>query len=244
LTEGSTRYWIGEERPEPRRVMVMLRTSVRLGAAGIAQRPPFFNLRFSATPKAVASAVASLRHVEEGTVALLDHQGGADFPYSRADVFDALVKVIPEKGMKIAQQDRSAGIISAKAGMSLASWGENIPISVTEGAAGYTRVAITSTPKTGLLGGGAFDLGKNRRNIEKILLAASESLQKSAVPLSSKPSTEASDSDPAARIAKPSTEASDSDPAARIAKLKSLLDEGLIESDDFERRKQEILSDI
>jgi hypothetical protein len=161
-------------------------------------------------------------------VALLDHQGGADFPYARDDVFDALLKVIPSQGMKIAKQDRSAGFISAKSGVSLRSWGENIPISVMEGSPGYSRVSVTSTPKTGLLGGGAFDLGKNRSNIEKILLATSELLQKSAVPLSSE---------------RQSAER-DSDPAARLAQLQSLLDAGLIDSDDFERRKQEILSDI
>jgi hypothetical protein len=161
-------------------------------------------------------------------VALLDHQGGADFPYARDEVFDALLKVIPSQGMKVAKHDRSAGFISANAGASLRSWGENIPISVMEGSPGYTRVSITSTPKTGLLGGGAFDLGKNRSNIEKILLATSELLQKSAVPLSSEPTPDDRDDDP----------------AARLAKLQSLLDAGLIDSDDFERRKREILSEI
>jgi Short C-terminal domain len=160
-------------------------------------------------------------------MALLDHQGGADFPYVRDDVFDALVKVIPTvKGMKVDKHDRSAGFISAKAGVSLRSWGENVPISVTEASPGYTRVSITSTPKTGLLGGGAFDLGKNRGNIEKILLGTAELLQKSAVPLS------------------PDTSERDTDPASRIAKLQSLLDAGVIDSSDFERRKQEILSEI
>jgi len=160
-------------------------------------------------------------------MALLDHQGGADFPYARDDVFDALVKAIPTvKGMKVDKHDKSAGFISAKAGVSLRSWGENVPISVMEGSPGYTRVSITSTPKTGLLGGGAFDLGKNRSNIEKILLRTSELLQNSAAaPLS------------------PDTKGH-TDPASRIAKLQSLLDAGAIDSSDFDRRKQEILSEI
>lgn len=161
-------------------------------------------------------------------MALLDHQGGADFPYARDDVFDALLKVIPTvKGMKVDKHDRTAGFISAKAGVSLRSWGENVPISVMEASPGYTRVSITSTPKTGLLGGGAFDLGKNRGNIEKILLGTSELLQKSA-----------------AASPSPDTSERDNDPASRIAKLQSLLDAGVIDSSDFDRRKQEILSEI
>src|SRR6266508_1502270 len=152
-------------------------------------------------------------------MALLDHQGGAEFPYARDDVFDALLKVIPTvKGMKVDKHDR-------KAGVSLRSWGENVPISVMEASPGYTRVSVTSTPKTGLLGGGAFDLGKNRSNIEKILLGASALLQQST-PATSQPIE------------------SGADPAARIAKLQSLLEAGVIDSSDFERRKQEILSEI
>ncbi len=159
-------------------------------------------------------------------MALLDHQGGAEFPYARDDVFDALLKVIPTvKGMKVDKHDRTAGFISAKAGVSLRSWGENVPISVMEASPGYTRVSVTSTPKTGLLGGGAFDLGKNRSNIEKILLGASALLQQST-PATSQPIE------------------SGADPAARIAKLQSLLEAGVIDSSDFERRKQEILSEI
>jgi hypothetical protein len=161
-------------------------------------------------------------------MALLVHQGGADFPYPRDDVFDALLHVIPVVGMKVDKHDRAAGIISAKAGVSLRSWGENIPISVTEGSAGFTRVSITSTPKTGLLAGGAFDLGKNRANIEKILHLTSVRLQAKATPLASEPKSK-----------EPT-----SDPAARLGQLQSLLNEGLITTDDFERRKQEILRDI
>jgi hypothetical protein len=159
-------------------------------------------------------------------MALLDHQGGADFPYARDDVFDALLKAIPFAGLKVDKHDRAAGFISAKAGVSLRSWGENIPITLTEASPGFTRVAITSTPKTGLLGGGAFDLGKNRSNIEKILLRTSETLQQPAKPISA------------------DRDMGETDPAARIAKLQALLDTGAIDQSDFDKRKQEILSEI
>jgi len=109
-------------------------------------------------------------------MAFLDHQGGADFPYSRDRVFDAMLKAIPTVGMTVDRHDRAAGLIAAKAGVSLMSWGENIPISITEVGPTKTRVAITSTPKTGVLFGGAIDLGKNRGNIEKILFATAAAL--------------------------------------------------------------------
>ncbi len=85
---------------------------------------------------------------------------------------------------------------------------------------------MVSTPKTGMLFGGAFDLGKNRRNIEKILGATSAALSR-------KPPVEAA--------APPS---SGPEPAERLAKLKDLLSQGLISEEEFEKRKNEILAEI
>jgi hypothetical protein len=112
-------------------------------------------------------------------MAFLDHEGGAEFPYSREDVLDALIKAIPTiSGLKVQSADKLTGRVLVKAGVSLMSWGENIPISVLEMAPGRTRVSITSTPKTGALFGGAFDLGKNRKNIEQILDSLSRILSR------------------------------------------------------------------
>lgn len=158
----------------------------------------------------------------------LDHEGGAEFPYHKDDVFEALVKAIPTvKGMKLSRSDKVSGYILAKAGVSLRSWGENISISLAEMSPGRTRVSITSTPKTGILFGGAFDLGKNRQNIEKILEAVSKILR----------------SKPPVRPEAVSQQAT-MDPAQRISKLKDLLDKGLISSDDFEKKKADILSEM
>jgi hypothetical protein len=63
-----------------------------------------------------------------------------------------------------------------KAGVSLYSWGENIPIQLSEIAENRTKVQITSSPKTGIMFGGAFDMGKNRQNIENILSSTSRIL--------------------------------------------------------------------
>src|SRR5437879_4053116 len=110
-------------------------------------------------------------------MAFLDHEGGADFPHSRDDVFDALLEAIPAvQGMKIQSSDRLSGRIVAKAGVSFRSWGENIPITVVHLPSGGARVSVTSTPKTGALFGGAFDFGKNRANIEHVLSALSQVL--------------------------------------------------------------------
>lgn len=158
----------------------------------------------------------------------LDHEGGVEFPYHKDDVFEALLKAIPTvKGMKISKSDKVSGHILIKAGVSLMSWGENIPISLAEVSPGRTRLSITSTPKTGILFGGAFDLGKNRRNIEDIFEATSKNL-------SSKPPV----------IPGAVSQQANMDPAQRISKLKDLLDKELISSDEFEKKKAEILSEM
>ena len=112
-------------------------------------------------------------------MAFLDHEGGAEFPFVKEDVFEALTEAINKiKGMKVDKEDKLSGRILAKAGVSLTSWGENIPIYIIEVSPGITRVSVTSTPKTGVLFGGAFDLGKNRKNIDKIFDKTSTILNK------------------------------------------------------------------
>jgi hypothetical protein len=91
-----------------------------------------------------------------------------------------MLKAIPTvKGMKVDNADKLQGRIVVKAGVSLMSWGENIPILLSEVAENRTQVKITSSPKTGVMFGGAFDLGKNRKNIEQILSATSRILSSS-----------------------------------------------------------------
>jgi hypothetical protein len=160
-------------------------------------------------------------------MAFLDHEGGSEFPYFRDDVIEATLRAVPRlSGMQIESIDRLGGRVVVKAGMSLMSWGETIPIAFSEPGHGRTRVSITSTPKTGALFGGAADGGKNRRNVESILSALSEEL-------SSMPSVEAR---PAAVIG--------GDLESRLAKLKKLFDDSLITEDDYSKGKQEILSEI
>jgi hypothetical protein len=112
-------------------------------------------------------------------MALLDHNGECEFPIAKEKVFNAICQAIPTiKGMKLESSDKLLGRIIAKAGVSLFSWGENIPIQLIEVAENKTKIQITSSPKTGIMFGGAFDMGKNRKNIENILSATSKILQK------------------------------------------------------------------
>jgi hypothetical protein len=129
-------------------------------------------------------------------------------------------------GMQIDSIDRLSGRVVIKAGVSLLSWGETIPISFSEISPQRTRVSVTSTPKTGAFFGGSYDGGKNRRNVENILAALSE--QASYLPPAK--------TQPAAPIT--------GDPESRLAKLKKLFEDGLITEDDYSRRKTEILSEI
>jgi len=113
-------------------------------------------------------------------MAFLDHNGESEFPFSKDKVFDAMCLAIPTiKGMKIENADKLQGRILVKAGVSLWSWGENIPIQLSELSDTKTKVQITSSPKTGILFGGAFDMGKNRKNIEQILSSTSRILSNS-----------------------------------------------------------------
>lgn len=111
-------------------------------------------------------------------MAFLDHNGECEYPIGRELVFNALCEAIPTiGGMKLKSADKLSGRIMVKAGVSLFSWGEDIPIQLSELAENRTRVQITSSPKTGIMFGGANDMGKNRRNIERIFEATSKKLQ-------------------------------------------------------------------
>ena len=98
-----------------------------------------------------------------------DHEGGAEFPFDKEDVFEALVEAITNiSGMEIDKFDVLSGKIIVKNGITLTYRGEDIPIYVKEVSPGITRVSVNSTPENGFIIGRKLDLGKNRKNIEKI----------------------------------------------------------------------------
>jgi predicted RNA-binding Zn-ribbon protein involved in translation (DUF1610 family) len=120
----------------------------------------------------------------------MSNSGEAEFPFDRATVFEALVRAVPKvEGMSVHSADRLSGRVVVKTGASLFSWGENIPIALSESAPERTRVHLDSTAKTGVVGAGVLGgdgifaagdptFGKHRRNIERILSALSAELSK------------------------------------------------------------------
>lgn len=86
---------------------------------------------------------------------------------------------------------RCFATLVVKTGMSLLSWGENIPISLTEPSPNKTLVQIASDPKTGFSQGGFLSddglfvsgdmsFGKNRKNVDRIFSELSLELSKVA----------------------------------------------------------------
>ena len=133
-----------------------------------------------------------------GIMSSADNSGEAEFPFNKQTVFGALLRAIPRvDGMSVHSSDHLSGRVVAKAGMSLLSWGENIPITLTEPTPNRTVVRISSAPKTGISTGGFMDedgffasgdltFGKHRKNVERILSALSAELNKISPPVSRK----------------------------------------------------------
>jgi hypothetical protein len=158
-------------------------------------------------------------------MAFLDHNGESEFPFKRETVFDAVCKAIPKvDGMKIDNSDKLSGRIIVKAGVTLWSWGENIPIQLTSLSETKTKMQITSSPKTGIMFGGAMDMGKNRKNIEKIIAETSKIL--SALP----PEVQAKEETKTI-----------SSVADEIQKLKALFDSGVLTQEEFDTQKKKLL---
>ena len=96
------------------------------------------------------------------------------FPFAYDAVFDGLVTVLPRIGFSIANQDKVIGRVSAKTGMSLLSWGENITIVVQKIDEADSLVGIESSLKVGFNLAGAH---RHSKNCEQVVLALSQYLQ-------------------------------------------------------------------
>lgn len=110
-------------------------------------------------------------------MSLVDHSQDIVLDYPWESVFNAIETAIPKlKGMQISNVNKITKTISAKAGVSLFSWGENITITLIPIEDNKTKVSILSTPKTGIMFGGAMDMGKNLKNINTIINEATKYL--------------------------------------------------------------------
>ena len=154
-------------------------------------------------------------------MSFVDHHGEVEYPYSQKTVFDALMAASKKiDGLELDSADEVSGRVTLKAGVSLRSWGENIPVQLVSVTPVRTRMQIMSTPKTGVMFGGAMDLGKNRQNIEKIIKAVSDEL---------------AGKEP--EIEKVQVNVSD-----ELLKLKNLLDQGILSQEEFDEQKKKVLS--
>jgi hypothetical protein len=96
------------------------------------------------------------------------------FPFGYDQVFEGLTKVIPQLGMNLKSQDKVIGRITASAGMSLFSWGENLTLVVEKLDEKYTLVSIESSLKVGMNVAGVH---RHQKNFDKIIEALSMHLQ-------------------------------------------------------------------
>lgn len=110
-------------------------------------------------------------------MSLVDHSQDIVLDYPWESVFSAIEKAIQNlKGMQVDNANKITKTIHAKAGVSLFSWGENITITLESMEDNKTKISILSTPKTGIMFGGAMDMGKNRKNIDSIINEATKYL--------------------------------------------------------------------
>lgn len=161
-------------------------------------------------------------------MAFLDHVCEVKVPYSKNNVMEAVLEAIKTlKGMEIDNVDEITGRVIVKTGISLFSWGESITIIAEELISNETGISIMSTPKTGAMFGGVADMGKNRKNIDIIFKKISECLRNKD------------------KLDKLSEQAPNIDDiTGRMKKLNSLLENNLINKEEFEKKRMDILEKI
>lgn len=157
-------------------------------------------------------------------MSIVDHNQAIQVPYSLEDTFTALKSICSKlSGFSVDKFDETLKIAYLKAGVSLFSWGENVNVTVTSSQSGGSEISILSTPKTGILFGGANDMGKNRKNINTIMSALSEELKKyTPEKLQNSTSVEIV--------------------ADEIKKLAELKNQGILTEDEFSQKKKQLLN--
>lgn len=80
-------------------------------------------------------------------MSLVDHEGTVEYPFSQKTVFKAIMEAAPNiEGLSVDSADEMSGRVTFKAGVSLASWGENIPVQLVRIAPTRTQMKVLSTP--------------------------------------------------------------------------------------------------
>jgi TM2 domain-containing membrane protein YozV len=99
-------------------------------------------------------------------------------PFEIKRVAKSLLNVIDQgKGFKIKSKNELANSYTISTGMSATSWGEDMTIQLVEiEGSNKTQISVSSSSKTGMLGGGAIT-PKNQMNIDHLLNNISNDLQ-------------------------------------------------------------------
>jgi hypothetical protein len=93
------------------------------------------------------------------------------FPGPYDTVFRAVSDAVRAEGMTVQSGDPAAGRIRLSSGVSFATWGENLDVTLRPVAANGVEVTIQSSLKFGLV-----DWGRNSANIERLFRRAAELL--------------------------------------------------------------------
>src|SRR6266487_5865983 len=114
-----------------------------------------------------------------GCMAITSADTQQNFPFPYEQVFDGLVAILGPAGFEIKTQDRVIGRITAGAGMSAFSWGEDVVLQIQKRGDDTTELTIQSNLKVGFnLTGTA----KNTQNAERIVGAAATLAATSVLP--------------------------------------------------------------
>jgi hypothetical protein len=159
-------------------------------------------------------------------MSLVDHETNNKVPYLVNETYNALKKCVNRlDGFSIEKCDDLLKTIYLKTGVSLFSWGESISINVKETVDGMSEVTIISSPKTGMMFGGAMDMGKNQKNINIIMSYLSEELQKY-------------------NQVNPAKNSDSNNISNKLKQLLKLKEESLITEEEYEVKKQKLLDQL
>jgi hypothetical protein len=109
------------------------------------------------------------------SIASQSTQQKVPFPFDRT--FDCLTHAISAAGLSVKSADKILGRITASAGMSLFSWGENLTFIVEKIDGESTLIFIESSLKFGANIAGAH---RHQKNFNQVMAALSLELQKAA----------------------------------------------------------------
>jgi|GEM_PF-934583 len=160
-------------------------------------------------------------------MSITDHEGKFQVEYSQENAFCACKEASELlNGISIQKMDELTHTIYLKAGMTLFSFGEIINVNVSKINDSLSEIFISSAPKIGMganAPGLMGDMGKNRKNINKIQQAISEQLSKY----------------PKAEQINQTNQISIADEIKKLAELK---DSGILTETEFSEKKKQLLN--